>query len=627
MITFLQKIAAPQIRACKAEKVLLANLAPRNRRIRAVVPTALLVLMAMFLVDSAFRRSPVGDEPDHLVRGLSYWWTGSARLSCAHPPAGNAVVALPGAFLFPKDDFSAYAEWQSSDQKRIRSIYFRRNYLKSGHAQLMSARLTTAALTILMGLYIFLLCRRHWGWWTGVAALGLLVFNPTLLAYGRFVLTDLPVTFGLILLLGEFVNYLQKRGVVAVFRLTGAICAALLTKYSAIPITIVVLLSGVLFAIKGTGRFHHARLRRRVGLYVGQMAAVSIAVIVCMNAVYRFDRSFLTVEEILNEPEPQEPSVRRHENGFLEQTPLSSLPRGFRVPLPYTYVFGVMLVWNHAQRGHRSWFMGKRDRFGNPLYFPVLLLVKTPIAYWIFLMIGLAAFIFRPRRPSMFATVIGGGFVLFMAMIIQAKINIGIRHALPAVPLLSMLAARGIVRGSIVLSAARIGRIKRAILCGSTGISLACLPIGLFVNYPDFSGYFNVSVGRSAGHRISILGEDSGQDTIQFAEYLKHKKRQPLYYNPLGIGEMSELKRTGVEYRGFDCRKMHSNGLDHPAYIAMHAVSYHRGGRKCLPRKGSLREIARINDHILLFQYKPPKKKKRTPLHSGQESARSKTRN
>ncbi len=73
-------------------------------------------------------RSPTVDEAYHTTRGLAFWWAGDARLSAAHPPLGNALVALPAALALPKVDFTKEPGWVEANRVKVSRNWFSRDY-------------------------------------------------------------------------------------------------------------------------------------------------------------------------------------------------------------------------------------------------------------------------------------------------------------------------------------------------------------------------------------------------------------------------------------------------------------------------------------------------------------------
>ena len=574
-----------------------------SRRARTAIVAAILAVMFGLLVDSAFRRTAVSDEPYDFICGLSYWWTGSAKLSYSHPPLANALVSIPSALFFPKDDLTRYKGWEECKVERLSKMYLSKHYQTGGRAQLLLDRIVMSLLSVTFALYAFLLSRRYWGYWSGVAVLALLALNPTLLAHGRFMTTDMPMTFATVLMLGEFLYFIQNTNRIGLLRVAGAVSIGVLTKYTALPLVFFFGALGLFFVFRGCGRYRQKALSERARAFFLHILLIGLMVILSINLVYKFDRSFLSVEAILNEPEPQHSVTSKYNHQMLEETLLSELPSGLRIPLPYTYVFGVLSVVKHCEKGHSSWFMGKKTREGSPLYFPTLILTKTPVIYWVLLIGGGVWLFFNRKRLSTLSGVTMVAIVFFMMMIVPAKMNIGVRHALPVIPLLALMAGRSLVRILDYCATDGVNRWTAGLLRCACYLSFVLLIVGIFTNYPDFLGYFNTAIGREVGHEISIVGEDWGQDELALIDYIKKRDMKPLYYRPASLGGVLEMKRQKVRYKRIICKTLRRNPPKEPVYMAIHANTLAR--RACLPKTGEVTEIDRINEHIVIMRYRP----------------------
>ena len=84
---------------------------------------------------------------------------------------------------------------------------------------------------------------------------------------------------------------------------------------------------------------------------------------------------------------------------FERYTPLPSWPPGLRIPLPYTYLYGVATMRGYDELGTPSWFWGKRRSKGSVWYFPILFLIKNPLAWLAGLALAVVAFA-RRQRPD-----------------------------------------------------------------------------------------------------------------------------------------------------------------------------------------------------------------------------------
>jgi hypothetical protein len=113
----------------------------------------------------------------------------------------------------------------------------------------------------------------------------------------------------------------------------------------------------------------------------------------------------------------------------------------FRVPFPELYS-GVKMVMDHNSSGHRAYLLGQLRMEGWWAYFPVLMGVKLPLGLLILAAFGLWR---RPARPAgtwpfAFGVAIPAAI---LAVAMSSRINIGIRHILPAFPFFAIIAAAG----------------------------------------------------------------------------------------------------------------------------------------------------------------------------------------
>lgn len=131
--------------------------------------------------------------------------------------------------------------------------------------------------------------------------------------------------------------------------------------------------------------------------------------------------------------------------------------------LPADWVQAVLEKWEHGREGHLSYLLGERSAQGFPHYFLVALAVKTPLAILAGALAGSIALLrSRPSaaRREFVAFVIGPAVWIFLAMSLVHRVDIGLRHVLPAIPAVLAVAGvgwawlwqrRGAARGAAVL--------------------------------------------------------------------------------------------------------------------------------------------------------------------------------
>ena len=88
------------------------------------------------------------------------------------------------------------------------------------------------ALTLALGALLFVFTRDLLGPRVATLAVALFAFEPTILAHGRIVQTDIPAAFGLLFTLYAIWRYLRTPGWNNACLLGGAAALAILAKYS-----------------------------------------------------------------------------------------------------------------------------------------------------------------------------------------------------------------------------------------------------------------------------------------------------------------------------------------------------------------------------------------------------------
>lgn len=593
---------------------------------------AALVLLAMAAL-LLWRHGDIGptvDEPFHLVRGLSWWWTGTAKLSYAHPPLANVLMAAPAALMYPPIDLTAVPGWDVSDHSSIAHRITTEHY-ELVRPMLMAARRASVAVGITAAAAVYLWTSRRIEPWVGLVALGLLAFNPTFLAHAQLVTTDLPVAFTVFLSVATFIDYLKPRTTGAahggrawlgLMAFALAVGFALITKFTALTFVPFFAVIGLYWAWRGWGRFTQATRGRRLWVVARDMLVVAVVAILVVDVMYRFEGTFLTVDAIRAAPEPQCYITEDWDGDFLENLSIVGLLPGWLVvPVPYTWLFGLEMVRTQGHMLHSTWFMGRASQWGNPAYFPTLFLLKTPVAVHVGLVLGGVRFVRARRWPDAVGGVLLGAALMLLALLMTSMLNIGFRHALPIVPLLTVLSAWAIVETARDVIAWGGGPRRQWIVGGVVALLVATSAAATVANAGRYLSYFNV--GRGLGHRVSIVGEDWGQDTIRLARVVQERDLKPLRYNRYGAAAAAELRYQGVDELYLQgCSKR----VTKLGWLAMHASNAERYGRRCF------REARRPPDlvvgHIYLWQLTPEPvrdrvQEQRARRRAQQESAES----
>ena len=530
--------------------------------------------------------SPTEDEWAHLVRGIGYWQGRDMRVHVQHPPLANAFDAIPSLFARNQPTIADLPTWKNGYPPA--GEYIRADY---GAARRLLVKCRSMAVLFLLGLsaYAFFFCATFFGWPTAACALLLIAFNPTLLGQARYVATDLPAATMWMIAVGETIRYAKTRSKWALLTMPLGIAGAVLVKHNGLLTIPIIVLVTLLTAALGVGRFVAVSLARRLTTWFGHFVLAGLIVVFAINAVYKFDRTFLPVHDFLQVPEQKHWTTSRYRGSFLERrTFLPSLPAGLRIPLPHAYLFGVFTIQEHNRRGYPTYFMGKSSTTGALGYFPVLLLVKNPLSLIVLLGLGLALLV-RRKRLSLESSLLLGMSALFLAALMKSNLNMGIRHALPVIPPLSILGARAYARLNELLTA-RWLIAGRAVGLGSLFSVFGCAP--------HYLGFFNLlALGR--GPQIAVVGDDWGQDREDFVAFAKAHQLSPLYYYTETGTRKMEVEYLGLSYHELSCR----TPLPAGAWAAVHLQYVYRWqSTGCAAWISALQPTYVINQNIYIYR-------------------------
>jgi hypothetical protein len=433
--------------------------------------------------------------------------------------------------------------------------YIKVDYARA-RAQLFECRYMAVLFLVGLAAYAFYFCLSFFGWPTAACALLLIAFNPTLLGQARYVATDLPAATMWMIGVGETIRYLTSRSKWPLLTMPLGLAGAVLVKHNGVILIPLVVLIAFGVAILARGRFEGLGLGKRLLNCLGHFVLAGLIVIFSINAVYKFDRTMLTVAELLEVPEQKHWTTSGYHGNFLEKRSiLPKLPQGLRIPLPHPYLFGLFTIEEHNRRGYPTYFMGKSSQDGEWQYFPVLLLVKNPPALLGLLGFGLVLLV-RKRRLSLPSSVLLAVSVGFLGVLMKSNLNMGIRHALPVIPLLSVLGARAFAQLPDLLHGEW--------LTGARALGLSGVLSALSAT-PHFLSYFNLlAFGR--GNQIAVVGDDWGQDREDFVRFAQAHALEPLYYYSETSTRRIEIQYLGLKYSELSC---HSK-LPPGAWAALH---------------------------------------------------------
>ncbi|HUM02937.1 MAG TPA: hypothetical protein VL084_11660 [Thermoanaerobaculia bacterium] len=462
---------------------------------------------ALIAHDAGRLNSATMDEPFHALAGAEYAISGTYFANLEHPPLAKLLAGvslrLAGARAprIPRP-FS------------MRTAEQPRPWAFSGDP-LAPDDLFAAARRPFYGLFFLLVvvvaaAVRHWGDdLAGLSAAALIAFEPTHLGHAAVVHTDVATSLGFFGTIALALLAIEKRSF-PLWAATGAVLGATLaTKFSA------VLLVPVVAAIALAAALSDRRTARREGrapdgrplrglLVSGALAAAVL--LGCYAAAMRSmsrDDAESAVRIYLGSRAVPAATVER----------IAALSRG----LPPAGHYAAGLAGVEAQNrtgGGVNYLRGRLSTDGFWDYFFVAFGVKSSVGLLAILLLGLAALLSgRVRLDLTISALLFPALYLF-ASGMATSYNIGIRHMLPAVPLLVASAVLVVVRAVTPRAAAAI------LLLGATAQAAE-----VFRVHPHEISFFNVLAGgpEEGAAWLNDSNLDWGQDLRRLQATLRER--------------------------------------------------------------------------------------------------------
>ncbi|MGA3098893.1 MAG: glycosyltransferase family 39 protein [Bryobacteraceae bacterium] len=485
-------------------------------------------------VTSALGETQTWDEGIHISAGYAYLTRGDFRWNDEHPPLVKLMSAMPlkGLGLALPVDSEA---WRKNDEIRL-GIELLYHSPISADRILFAARSMTMLLSLLFLASLAWWTRRRFGPAAALLAVVLCAFDPNLIAHGRYVTTDLPVTVFFFFTCVLWVEYLEDGRPRNLAAAAVVFALAMVTKFSA------VLLIPILAALYG---FRWAQRPQEFPIRRAGIAAAALvgALLVVVSAVYWPEtvRCLTTRVERLD---------RVADKSTFTGRMLYRAGKWFHLPA-HEYLKGLNNVATHNASGHASYLLGRRSDKGWWYYFPVVFGVKSTLAALAAaaLLSGAGVWRFLRRRgppgeswrsrfeaiPLLWAGLLFSPLFYFVFSMTSA-INIGMRHILLVYPFLYVASAAALAR----LGARRAARYAMVAL-GALQMA-ECASIA-----PDYLAFFNtLSGGPAKGPEYLVDSNiDWGQDVKKLVKWLDAHGTRKAYVFYFGN---TRLESYGVEY-------------------------------------------------------------------------------
>jgi hypothetical protein len=460
----------------------------------------LLTIVGVQMLTAISRKTITVDEAIHIPAGYYHLVTGDFQINNEHPPLVKMWAALPLLLIQPKEPPAIVGE---DENYKNRTWSFHQRFWEMNRARFATIsfwpRVMMIVLTLALGTLIFFYARKLFGATAAVFAVALFSFEPTVLAHGRVVHTDVPSALAYLLFVVAVHRYFESRTVRRALVLGIVSGLALLTKFSMLLI-VPVLVAGMIFLLVMAVR--RGQPKNPVLLHAAVVLAI---VLLSLNVAYRFQHPTLVPSDV----------AWVQAKSATHFASITSTINSLSKIIPTYFLFGVYNVGIHNQFGHPASLLGMHSDLGWWYYFPVAFALKTSLPFLLLSVaaLGWAIWNLLVNREKTFLYLLAP-LTVYAAVAMSSHLDIGIRYFLPVYPFLFIL-------GGALL--ARILTIRAKVL----GVAVVTLVLGGMIfeaarTFPDYTPYMN-QLASSHPHwwYLSDSNVEWGDDVGQLAAYLK----------------------------------------------------------------------------------------------------------
>ncbi len=545
-----------------------------NNQITNILAGCLLILMFGLAFLSMRGDSTTMDELAHTPAGYSYISQKDMRLNPEHPPLlkdlaglsawlGSKITVWP--IYFP----SEVKSWQEdiNGQWNFGGEFL---YRAGNDADkiIFWSRLPMLLLMLLLGVYVFKWASQLYGNRAGLLALFLYFLSPTFLAHGRLVTTDVGAAAAFFIASYYLIKWLKESNQKNLIMAGLVFGLALLTKFS-LPILLIpyfIFLTVVWSLLEKKRKKYFPHLLKRLFL----LLLIGLIGMALVWPVYQF--------HVWNYPTERQKAdtefILTSFGGVFGARQLAdSVVWMSDKPIlrPYAQFFlGLLMVTQRALGGNTTYFLGEVSAAGWRYYFPVVFLIKVPLAFLILILITILTAAYQIKKPfwqkpyqrisqwvkdhfTEFALL--SFLALYWLSSVTSNLNIGVRHVLPTFPILYLLISGQIVKWlrvpwQPILEKVQFSLIetlkalkKIAFLFLKTYFKYLLLIIlllwyafGTIKIYPHFLAYFNELVGGADnGYKyVTDSNLDWGQDLKRLTQFVEDNNIETIYINYFG---------------------------------------------------------------------------------------------
>jgi hypothetical protein len=574
----------------------------------AALAAGLIGLFLLAVFSESRIHSVAADEPPHIAAGLSYFVTHEIfRADPQHPPLLKELSGLSMMAAGIRWPHTAEADYLVNGDDPVKVFHIDWEVgnqlirLNGPDRILFWSRLPMFLIAGLLAVLLYLWARELVGGLAALAAVFLLVTDPTILAHSQFVTTDIGVAAFTILALFALWRYVQSPGWKRLILCGLCLGIALAAKYSAVLLLPVF---AILLAVAVVKRPGSETKAGKEAFFAGRKGQCSCG----SGKQYRNCHG----------------SVRTTEAGTRFGSNIARAAGAFGVVFLVAFIVvhitfflpGDLLIYMKCARmvnadhqpDYLAYMAGElRARFSS--YFAVAYLLKEPIATMLLSALGIVVLVANKSIPRLNKLFILLPPAIFFGTTTALADNVGVRYLIPVLPFLHLAGGLGVA--ALLRAPARFkwAPWAAAVLCGWALVAAAG-------SYPDHLSYFNEAACLDHPDRLGIGGgsrcgpewlDDSNVDWGQGFKQLK------TWLDGHAAGRQVKLSFTTPfppEAYGIDYRRVEPSDLTREPEPGLYAISAHLVAR--IPASGGsdwLRRVrpAAIIGHAIYIYNIPPR--------------------
>ncbi len=455
---------------------------------RSLVPCLVLLVIASARIAATYTVfNDTNDETPHIGCGMEWLDKGVYQYEVQHPPLARMMAAM-GPYLIG----ARYTGVANAATEGRAVLDFGGRYDRN----LALARLGILPFFWLASAVVYAWARRSFGDLAAFFATLCFTMTPPVLAHSGLATTDMAAagTIGAAFL--AMLAWAERPSTWRSILFAVALAAAILSKFSSLAFIPAATLAAVALylLLEWPGL---AWLREWCRPRFLPLIAVGLSACLLVWAMYRFSFS--------------------------------------HVPAPEFWV-GIGDIAKHNRNGHPSYLLGQYGVKGWWYYYPVVLMVKTPLAL---IPLGIAGIVvcWKQRGTSNGAYLTPAAYsfgILFFAIAVS-HINLGIRHILPALVGLAIIAGVG---AQHLWWSSKTSRVLVTAL-------LVWLVLSSALSHPDYLAYFNELAGSHPEKILVDSDLDWAQDTKRLARRLQELGVKDLAFDVFNSDYMKTLQARG----------------------------------------------------------------------------------